>query len=43
MAAKCWYWFTVYGFTGKKINLRLDYAWGVDGNQGIYFGVMEAF
>ncbi len=27
----------------KKINLRLDYALGVDGNQGIYFGVMEAF
>ena len=27
----------------KKINLRLDYAIGVDGNQGIYFGVMEAF
>lgn len=27
----------------KKINIRLDYALGVDGNQGIYFGVMEAF
>jgi outer membrane protein assembly factor BamA len=27
----------------KKINLRLDYALGVDGNQGVYFGVMEAF
>ncbi|TNJ45793.1 BamA/TamA family outer membrane protein [Tamlana fucoidanivorans] len=27
----------------KKINLRLDYAYGVDGNQGLYFGVMEAF
>ena len=27
----------------KKINIRLDYAWGVDGNQGLYFGVMEAF
>ncbi len=27
----------------KKINLRLDYAIGVDGNQGLYFGVMEAF
>lgn len=27
----------------KKVNLRLDYAWGVDGNQGLYFGVMEAF
>jgi len=27
----------------KRINLRLDYAFGVDGNQGVYFGVMEAF
>ncbi|MCK5134614.1 MAG: BamA/TamA family outer membrane protein [Bacteroidales bacterium] len=27
----------------KRINLRLDYALGVDGNQGLYFGVMEAF
>jgi outer membrane translocation and assembly module TamA len=27
----------------KKINIRLDYALGVDGNQGLYFGVMEAF
>ncbi len=27
----------------KKINVRLDYAVGVDGNQGLYFGVMEAF
>ena len=27
----------------KRINLRLDYAVGVDGNQGLYFGVMEAF
>jgi len=27
----------------KKINVRLDYAVGVDGNQGVYFGVMEAF
>ncbi len=27
----------------KKINVRLDYAIGVDGNQGLYFGVMEAF
>jgi hypothetical protein len=27
----------------KKINLRLDFAAGVDGNQGIYFGIMEAF
>lgn len=27
----------------KKINIRLDYAIGVDGNEGLYFGVMEAF
>ncbi|MGB5271127.1 BamA/TamA family outer membrane protein [Eudoraea sp.] len=27
----------------KKINIRLDYALGVDGNEGFYFGVMEAF
>lgn len=27
----------------KKINLRLDYAIGIDGNQGLYFGIMEAF
>ena len=27
----------------KRINLRLDFGWGVDGNQGVYFGVMEAF
>jgi hypothetical protein len=27
----------------KKINLRLDFAVGVDGNQGVHFGVMEAF
>ncbi len=27
----------------KKINIRLDYAVGVDGNSGIYFGMMEAF
>ena len=27
----------------KKINMRLDYAIGVDGNEGLYFGVMEAF
>lgn len=27
----------------KRINLRLDYAFGVDGNQGLYFGIMEAF
>ena len=29
--------------TEKKINIRLDYAIGVDGNQGLYFGIMEAF
>lgn len=27
----------------KRINLRLDYARGVDGSQGFYLGVMEAF
>ena len=27
----------------KRINLRLDFATGVDGNQGVYFGIMEAF
>ena len=27
----------------KRINIRLDYAIGVDGNQGLYFGIMEAF
>ncbi len=27
----------------KRINLRLDYAVGVDGNQGLYFGIMESF
>ena len=27
----------------KQINLRLDYALGIDGNQGLYFGVMESF
>ncbi len=27
----------------KRINLRLDFAMGVDGNQGVYFGIMEAF
>jgi len=27
----------------KKVNLRLDYSVGVDGNQGLYFGVMESF
>lgn len=27
----------------KKTNIRLDYAVGVDGNQGVYFGIMESF
>ena len=27
----------------KRINIRPDYAVGVDGNQGLYFGIMEAF
>lgn len=27
----------------KRINLRLDFAKGVDGNQGVYFGIMESF
>lgn len=27
----------------RKINLRLDFAWGKNGNDGIYFGLMEAF
>jgi outer membrane protein assembly factor BamA len=27
----------------KRINIRLDYAFGIDGNQGLYFGIMEAF
>lgn len=27
----------------KRINIRLDVAYGVDGNQGLYFGIMEAF
>ena len=27
----------------KKTNIRLDYAIGVDGNEGLYFGVMESF
>lgn len=27
----------------KRINVRLDVAYGVDGNNGIYFGIMEAF
>jgi outer membrane protein assembly factor BamA len=27
----------------KRVNLRVDYAWGVNGNQGFYLGLMEAF
>ena len=27
----------------KKINLRLDYAQGVEGYDGVYFGEMAAF
>jgi len=27
----------------KHINMRLDGAWGVNGEKGIYFGIMEAF
>ena len=27
----------------KHINMRLDAAWGVNGEKGIYFGIMEAF
>jgi len=27
----------------RKINLRMDYAWGVNGNEGFYLGIMEAF
>jgi hemolysin activation/secretion protein len=27
----------------RKINARLDYAWGVDGNEGIYLNIMESF
>lgn len=27
----------------KRINFRLDYAWGINGNEGFYIGVMEAF
>jgi outer membrane protein assembly factor BamA len=27
----------------RKINIRLDYALGVDGNDGLYLGIMEAF
>ena len=27
----------------KKVNLRLDAAWGVNGEKGLYLGIMEAF
>jgi outer membrane protein assembly factor BamA len=27
----------------RKINLRLDAAWGINGNHGLYLGIMEAF
>ena len=27
----------------KRINLRLDFAKGIDDNSGVYFGIMEAF
>lgn len=27
----------------KRINLSLDFAVGVDGNQGVYFDIIEAF
>jgi outer membrane protein assembly factor BamA len=27
----------------RKINLRMDYAWGVNDNEGFYLGIMEAF
>ena len=27
----------------KRINLRLDFAKGINDNQGVYFGIMEAF
>lgn len=29
--------------TDKRINARLDYAFGVNGNDGLYLGIMEAF
>jgi outer membrane translocation and assembly module TamA len=29
--------------TEKRINARLDYALGVNGNDGLYLGIMEAF
>jgi outer membrane protein assembly factor BamA len=28
---------------GKRINARIDYALGVNGNDGLYLGIMEAF
>jgi surface antigen Omp85-like protein len=27
----------------SHVNLRIDYAWGIDGNRGLYMGVSEAF
>ena len=27
----------------KKITIRVDYAWGTGGNEGLYIGLMEAF
>ena len=27
----------------RKINARIDYAWGKDGNEGLYLSIMEAF
>ncbi|MBE0592839.1 MAG: BamA/TamA family outer membrane protein [Gemmatimonadales bacterium] len=27
----------------KRINARIDYAFGVNGNDGLYLGIMEAF
>ncbi|KPK61877.1 MAG: hypothetical protein AMS21_08725 [Gemmatimonas sp. SG8_38_2] len=29
--------------TDKRINARIDYAFGVNGNDGLYLGIMEAF
>jgi hypothetical protein len=27
----------------QKVNLRVDFGFGNDGNRGIYFGIQEAF
>ena len=27
----------------QKINLRMDFGFGQDGNSGVYFGIEEAF